>query len=210
MEIIQVQETLQYCTGRLRFHKLNIIVKQQTSTHCPTITTATTTVLRPFIRDYPGEPVTEETFTHSHLSWSTTTRTRTTTTTTILRPFVRVYPGEPVPEETFTDSHPSWSLTILYLLPPSTMIHRILHVQSFCTTSLQVLFGQLRGLAPTTYLMNRKKWKQSLVASYKIWPGNREELIPTAPGAPLGILSESSGSYDHSEWMNVNSVTSVK
>jgi len=31
-------------------------------------TTTTTTVLWPFIRDYPGEPVPEETFTHSHLS----------------------------------------------------------------------------------------------------------------------------------------------
>ena len=30
----------------------------------------TTTILRPFVRDYPGEPVPEETFTHSLLSWS--------------------------------------------------------------------------------------------------------------------------------------------
>jgi len=35
-------------------------------------TTTTTTVLRPFFRDYPGDPVPEETFTHSHLSWSWT------------------------------------------------------------------------------------------------------------------------------------------
>jgi len=28
-------------------------------------TTTTTSVLRPFVRDYPGEPVPEETFTHS-------------------------------------------------------------------------------------------------------------------------------------------------
>jgi len=27
-------------------------------------TTTTTTVLQPFVRDYPGEPVPEETFTH--------------------------------------------------------------------------------------------------------------------------------------------------
>ena len=27
-------------------------------------TTTTTTVLRPFVRDYPGEPVPEETLTH--------------------------------------------------------------------------------------------------------------------------------------------------
>ena len=29
-----------------------------------------TTVSRPFVPDYPGEPVPEETFTHSHPSWS--------------------------------------------------------------------------------------------------------------------------------------------
>jgi len=28
-------------------------------------TTTTTTILQPFVRDYPGEPVPEETFTHS-------------------------------------------------------------------------------------------------------------------------------------------------
>ena len=32
-----------------------------------TTTSTTTAILRPFIRDYPGEPVLEETFTHSHL-----------------------------------------------------------------------------------------------------------------------------------------------
>jgi len=31
---------------------------------------STTTILWPFVRDYPGEPVPEERFTHSHLSWS--------------------------------------------------------------------------------------------------------------------------------------------
>jgi len=31
-----------------------------------------TTVSWPSVRDYPGEPVPEETFTHSHLSWSST------------------------------------------------------------------------------------------------------------------------------------------
>jgi len=30
----------------------------------------TTTILWPFVRDYQGVPVPEETFTHSHLSWS--------------------------------------------------------------------------------------------------------------------------------------------
>jgi len=32
------------------------------------ITTTATTMLWPFVWDYPGEPVPEETFTHSHLS----------------------------------------------------------------------------------------------------------------------------------------------
>jgi len=31
-------------------------------------TTTTSAVLWPFVRDYPGEPVREETFTHSYLS----------------------------------------------------------------------------------------------------------------------------------------------
>jgi len=35
-----------------------------------TTTTITTTVLQPFDQDYPGEPVQEETFTYSHLFWS--------------------------------------------------------------------------------------------------------------------------------------------
>jgi len=33
---------------------------------------STTTVLLPFVWNYPGELVWEETFTHSHLSWSST------------------------------------------------------------------------------------------------------------------------------------------
>jgi len=33
-----------------------------------TTTTTTTTVLWPFVWDYPGDPVPEETSTHSHLS----------------------------------------------------------------------------------------------------------------------------------------------
>ena len=41
------------------------------ATVCYIITT-TTTVLQPFFRDYPGEPVPEETFNHPHLSWSST------------------------------------------------------------------------------------------------------------------------------------------
>jgi len=37
--------------------------------HCHPII-STTTVLRPFVRDYPGELVPEETFTYSHLLWA--------------------------------------------------------------------------------------------------------------------------------------------
>jgi len=57
----------------------------------------------------------------------------TTTTTTVLRPFVRDL-DEPLPEVTFTHSHLSWSSTILYQLPPSTMIHSIFPVQFTCLT----------------------------------------------------------------------------
>jgi len=49
--------------------------------------------------------------------------------------FVWGSPGEPVPEETFTHSHLSWSSIILYLLPPSVMIHVILLVQFTCLTA---------------------------------------------------------------------------
>jgi len=35
---------------------------------CPTHVTTVTTVLWPTVLDYPGEPVPEETFTHSHLT----------------------------------------------------------------------------------------------------------------------------------------------
>jgi len=55
----------------------------------------------------------------------------------------------------FTHSHLSWSSVIPYLLPPSITIHGILPVQFTCMTvfstiSLQVFFGLLLGLAPST------------------------------------------------------------
>jgi len=43
--------------------------KMQGFGHTEAVTTTTTTVLWPFVRDYPGEPVPEETFTHPP-SWS--------------------------------------------------------------------------------------------------------------------------------------------
>jgi len=78
----------------------------------------------------------------------------TTATTTDWRPFVRDYPGEPVPEETLTHP-PSWSSFNLYqLLPPTWSIASSLFNsrawQSFCTTSLHVLFGLPLGLEPST------------------------------------------------------------
>ena len=45
-------------------------------------TTTTTTVLRPFVRDYPGEPVPEETLTHSP-SWSSSSLYQLLPSTTI-------------------------------------------------------------------------------------------------------------------------------
>jgi len=41
------------------FHSIHAIHGTTTTT-----TTTTTTVLQPFVRDYPGEPVPEETLTH--------------------------------------------------------------------------------------------------------------------------------------------------
>jgi len=43
-------------------------------------------------------------------------------------------PSYPGPKETFTHSHLSWSTTILYQLPPYTMIHSILPVRFTCLT----------------------------------------------------------------------------
>ena len=76
------------------------------------------------------------------------------TTTIVLRPFVWDYPGESVPEETFAHP-PSWSSSSLYQLLPSATIHSILPFklcawQSFCTTSLHILFGLPLGLEPST------------------------------------------------------------
>ena len=78
--------------------------------------------------------------------------TTTTTTTTVLWPFIHDYPGEPVPKETSTHSHLSQSSTILYQLPPSTMIHSILPIQiarltffvhNLCTKNCEKLFNNL-------------------------------------------------------------------
>jgi len=46
------------------------IIKWQSQKYNQIWFSQTTTILWPFGRDYLGEPVPEETFTHSHLSWS--------------------------------------------------------------------------------------------------------------------------------------------
>ena len=48
----------------------NDTIQTTNSTNRHTHTHTHTTVLRPFVWDYPGRPVPEETFTHSHPSWS--------------------------------------------------------------------------------------------------------------------------------------------
>jgi len=77
------------------------------------------------------------------------------TITTILQPFVRDYLGEPVPEETFIHSHILWYqssfISFLHLLRSiASSLFNLCAWQSFCTPSLQVLFGVPFVLAPAT------------------------------------------------------------
>jgi len=89
-------------------------------------------------------------------NWYTTTAiTITTTATTVLRPFVWDYLVEPVPKETFTHSHlpdhQSTFICFLHLLwSIASSLFNLCAWQSFCTTSLQVLFGLPLGLAAFT------------------------------------------------------------
>ena len=46
------------------YHAVMIHVLAYALTTCLHLSTTTTTILRPFVRDYPGEPVPEETLTH--------------------------------------------------------------------------------------------------------------------------------------------------
>jgi len=70
-------------------------------------TTTTTTVLWPFVRDHPGEPVPEETFTQTQIVRQSPDRTcrqlanTATTPQPFYGPFFWDHPGEPVPEENF-------------------------------------------------------------------------------------------------------------
>jgi len=72
-----------------------------------------------------------------------------------LRPFVRDYLGEPVPEETFTHSHLSYHqssfISFCHLLwSIASSLFNLCAWQSFCTISLQILFGLPLGLTPFT------------------------------------------------------------
>jgi len=133
--------------------------------------------------------------------WHHSAATSLTTTTIILRPFVRDYQSEPVPEETFTHP-PSWSSSNLYQLLPSTTIHSILPVQirawqSFCTTSLHVLFGLPLGLEPSasysvhfftqslssfrntcTYYHNLFCCSINIISSIHHWTPDRRNVAP--------------------------------
>ena len=76
-----------------------------------------------------------------------------TTTRTVLRPFVRDYPGEPVPEEHSPTDHPDHPIFISFFHLPRPIASSLIKLrawQSFCTTSLHVLFGLPLGLEPST------------------------------------------------------------
>ena len=61
---------LSFFTGRMPFPLPNQ-QRQSTEGRLYMRATTTTTIKRPFVRDNPGRPVPEETFTHSHSSGST-------------------------------------------------------------------------------------------------------------------------------------------
>jgi len=71
--------------------------------------------------------------------------TTTATTTTVLRPFVGDYPGEPVPKKHSPTHHPDHHPTFIsfFHLPWSiaSNLFKLRAWQSFCTTSVQILFG---------------------------------------------------------------------
>jgi len=93
-----------------------------------------------------------------------------------LRPFVRDYPGELVSAEIFVHSHLCWSSIILYLLPPSAMIHNILPVQfsawqSFCTTLFKSFVYLLIWHPPLyTWYISSSNHTQSLDSFYNTCP----------------------------------------
>ena len=62
--------------------KIASVTAKATQKYHSQTTTTTATVLRPFVRDYPGEPVPEETFTHPP-SWSSSNLCQLLPSTTI-------------------------------------------------------------------------------------------------------------------------------
>ena len=71
----QISPAIQHTVSRLL--STDITINQSSIT-----TTTTTTILRPFVRDYPGEPVPEETLTHPP-SWSSSNLYQLLPSTTI-------------------------------------------------------------------------------------------------------------------------------
>jgi len=64
--------------------RLIIVLTHDLTSSCIfSLANITTIVLRPFLRDYPGAPLPEETFTHWHLSWSLTVLCQFSPSTTI-------------------------------------------------------------------------------------------------------------------------------
>ena len=93
--------------------------------------------------------------------------TLSTTTTIVLWLFVWDYPGEPVPEEHLPTHHPDHHPIFIsfFHLPRSiaSSLFKLRAWQSFCTTSVHVLFGLPLGLEPST-LYSIHFFTQSLAA----------------------------------------------
>ena len=91
---------------------------------------------------------------YKHITTTVTTLTFSFKTTTVLQPFVRDYPAKTVPEKTLTHHHPDHHLIFIsfFHLPGSiaSSLFKLSAWQSFCTTSLHVIFGLPLGLEPST------------------------------------------------------------
>jgi len=98
---------------RIKTNKLTI-------TTAKTTTTTTTTVLRPFVWEYPGEPVPEETFTHSHLFQSSIILY-------LLPPSIVIYGILPVQFTWLTAFFHNLSPSFLWSTSWSGTLHFILH-----------------------------------------------------------------------------------
>ena len=136
--------------------KLHSQTQRQTDTHttdtiCHIITQSTKnathwTILRPFVRDHPGELVTEETFIHSHPScssrlwgcWSVAgawTFFKCLVTHSTYRRYINTFIYLSI-----------YLSTIFYQLPPSTTIHTIAPAQFICLTVFPHPISKSSGL----------------------------------------------------------------